>query len=137
MLDKVRAGAKGRERDTTRSKKRNLLNIEANGRDCSDDLAKLKLVQNGSLSRGVETNHEDADLPLAKEARKDLGQGDTHDESGVRGRRETAGETRVRVSLSVARVPIHNTGPSAVLVPLAPLHLHDKCHSICLILTID
>lgn len=32
------------------------LHVEANGRDCRDDLAKLQLIQNGGLTRGVKTN---------------------------------------------------------------------------------
>ena len=49
--------------------------------DCGnggDDFTELQLVQNGGLSGGVETNHEDSHLLLAPQAVEQLGEGKTH-----------------------------------------------------------
>jgi len=41
------------------------LNVEADCGDGGDDLAKLKLVENGGLTSGVETNHQNSHFFLA------------------------------------------------------------------------
>ena len=54
------------------------LDIEADSGDSSDDLTKLELVEDCSLTGGIEADHEDAHLLLAKEALPDLGKHSTH-----------------------------------------------------------
>mmetsp|Transcript_30103 Transcript_30103/g.97097 ORF Transcript_30103/g.97097 Transcript_30103/m.97097 type:complete len:265 (-) Transcript_30103:53-847(-) len=55
------------------------LDVEADGGDGGDDLAQLELVQDGGLAGRVQTNHQDADIFLAKEAEeKCLGDTETH-----------------------------------------------------------
>jgi len=49
------------------------LDIEADGRDGRNDFAKLQLVQDGGLTSGIETHHQDTHLLLAKETREKLG----------------------------------------------------------------
>ena len=48
------------------------------GGDGGDDLSELELVEDGGLSGGVQSDHEDAHLLLAEEARKHRGHGQTH-----------------------------------------------------------
>ena len=48
------------------------LHIEADGWNGCDDLSELELVEDGGLTGGIETDHEDAHLLLADEARPDL-----------------------------------------------------------------
>lgn len=50
----------------------NLLDIESNSRNGGDDFAKLKLIENGSLSSSIKTNHKNTDLLLTHQAGKDL-----------------------------------------------------------------
>lgn len=54
------------------------LDVEADSGDSSDDLAKLELVENGGLTSGVKTDHEDAHLLLAEEALPDFRKHSTH-----------------------------------------------------------
>lgn len=49
------------------------------GRDGGNDFAQLELVQDGSLTGGIQTDHKDAHFLLAEEARKQFGDGETHD----------------------------------------------------------
>jgi len=51
---------------------------EANGGDSGHDLAELELVENGGLTGGIETDHEDAHLLLAEEAAKHLAERESH-----------------------------------------------------------
>lgn len=44
------------------------LDVEADGGDSSDDLAELELVQDGRLTGGVQSDHQNAHLLLAEEA---------------------------------------------------------------------
>jgi len=54
------------------------LHVEADGGNRRDDLSELQLVQDGSLSGGVESHHENSHLLLAKEPRKHAGYRQTH-----------------------------------------------------------
>lgn len=56
----------------------NLLDVEANGGNSGDDFAQLELVQDSSLTSGIEADHKNTDLLLAEEASEDLGEGETH-----------------------------------------------------------
>merc|ERR1712083_897353 len=49
------------------------LDVEANGRDGGNDLAKLQLVEDGRLAGGIEANHEDAHILLAEELAEHFG----------------------------------------------------------------
>jgi hypothetical protein len=42
------------------------LDVEADGRDGGDNLAKLELVEDGGLAGGVKANHKDAHVLLAE-----------------------------------------------------------------------
>mmetsp|Transcript_73127 Transcript_73127/g.200800 ORF Transcript_73127/g.200800 Transcript_73127/m.200800 type:complete len:561 (-) Transcript_73127:65-1747(-) len=55
------------------------LDVEADGRDGGHNLAKLELVEDGGLASSVEADHEDANILLAEELAKELGEGETHD----------------------------------------------------------
>ena len=54
------------------------LHVETNSGDSCDDLTELELVEDCGLTSGIETNHENAHLLLAKEALPDLGKHSTH-----------------------------------------------------------
>ena len=54
------------------------LDVEADRRHGRDLLAQLELVQDGCLAGGVEADHEDADVLLAEELAKHLGECETH-----------------------------------------------------------
>jgi len=47
-------------------------------RDCRDDFTELQLVQDGGLSGGVQTNHQNSHLLLAPEAIEQLRERETH-----------------------------------------------------------
>jgi hypothetical protein len=59
------------------------LDVEADCGDGGDDFTELQLVQNGGLSGGIETNHEDSHLLLAPQAVEQLGKGKTHIGGGM------------------------------------------------------
>jgi len=59
------------------------LDIEADGRDCGNDFAKLELVQDGRLTSSVESNHQNTHLPLAQEASKSFRKQETHGRNGT------------------------------------------------------
>lgn len=46
--------------------------------DGGDDLAELELVEDGSLTGGIEANHEDAHLLFREQTAKELGEGKPH-----------------------------------------------------------
>jgi len=54
------------------------LDVEANGGNGGDNLAKLELVQDGGLAGGVQTYHQDAHIPLAEEPAEHLRHRKTH-----------------------------------------------------------
>ncbi len=54
-----------------------------NGGDSGDDFAQLQLVENGGLSGGVQTNHQDSHLLLPPEPVKEFAESETHG-GGVR-----------------------------------------------------
>eukprot|EP00327_Prymnesium_parvum_P018964 CAMPEP_0113240970 /NCGR_PEP_ID=MMETSP0008_2-20120614/6546_1 /TAXON_ID=97485 /ORGANISM="Prymnesium parvum" /LENGTH=245 /DNA_ID=CAMNT_0000088345 /DNA_START=136 /DNA_END=874 /DNA_ORIENTATION=- /assembly_acc=CAM_ASM_000153 len=56
----------------------NRLHVEADRGDGGDDLAKLELVENGGLARGVKAHHEDAHILLAEELAEKLRERETH-----------------------------------------------------------
>jgi hypothetical protein len=49
------------------------LDVETNGGDGGDDLTELELVKNGSLTGGIESDHQNTHLGLVKGRRKRLG----------------------------------------------------------------
>ena len=48
------------------------------GWDGGDDLSELELVEDGGLTSGIETNHENPHLLLGEEAAEQLGEGEPH-----------------------------------------------------------
>ena len=52
--------------------------MHTNGGDRSNNLTKLELVENGGLSGGVQTNHQNSHLLLAPELIEKLGKCKTH-----------------------------------------------------------
>ena len=61
------------------------------GRDGSNDLSELELVEDGGLSSGIESHHQDPHLLLRKQALEELGEGETHGDDRERekeGRKE-------------------------------------------------
>ncbi len=48
------------------------------GWNSGDDLSKLQLIQDGRLTRGIETDHENAHLPLGEQFLKQLGESEPH-----------------------------------------------------------
>lgn len=87
----------------------NLLDVESDRRNGSDDLSKLELVKDGGLSGGVQPNHQDPHILLPEQGREDFAQGETHccgcskgGGRGVRGvlatpaRKMAAGDGRLR-----------------------------------------
>jgi len=52
--------------------------VRTNGGDGRDDFAELQLVENGGLSGGVKTNHQNTHLLLPPELVKDLRERETH-----------------------------------------------------------
>lgn len=52
--------------------------MSTDGGDGGDDLAKLELVEDGSLTGGIEANHEDAHLLFGEQTGEELGEGKTH-----------------------------------------------------------
>ena len=48
------------------------------GRNGSDDLTKLQLVEDGCFPCSIEADHEDAHLPLGKQALEELGEREAH-----------------------------------------------------------
>lgn len=54
------------------------LDVEANGRDSGDNLAKLELVENGGFTGGIETDHENSHLLLPPQLIEQLGKSETH-----------------------------------------------------------
>lgn len=59
--------------------------LRTNGRDGGDNFAQLELVQDGSFSSCVQTNHQNSHLLLAPEAVKQLRERETHDGGAVGG----------------------------------------------------
>ncbi len=55
------------------------LRARTDGRDGSDNLTKLELVENGGFTSGIETDHENSHLLLPPQPVKQLGKGETHD----------------------------------------------------------
>lgn len=55
------------------------LDVEADGRDSSDNLTKLELVENGGFTGGIETDHENSHLLLPPQLIEQLGKSETHD----------------------------------------------------------
>ena len=53
------------------------------GRDGSNDLSELELVEDGGLSSGIESHHQDPHLLLRKQALEELGEGETHGDLGA------------------------------------------------------
>eukprot|EP00435_Cladocopium_sp_Y103_P048707 s1291_g14.t1 len=53
------------------------LDVETDGWDCSDDLTQLQLVQNGGLTRSVQTDHQNPHLLLSNQPLPYLGKGET------------------------------------------------------------
>lgn len=78
------------------------LNVEANGGDSGDNFAEsgtsqcwfepteiaslLQLVEDGGLSSGIESNHQNSHLLFPHEPIEQLGKGESHDGSRVLGR---------------------------------------------------
>merc|ERR1712060_1031588 len=60
------------------------LNIEADGRNGGDNLAKLELVEDGGFTGGIQSNHKNAHLLFGDEASKELRERDTHDEQKMK-----------------------------------------------------
>ena len=56
----------------------NRLDVEANRRDGGDNLAKLELVEDGGLTGGVETDHQNAHILLAEELAEELAEREAH-----------------------------------------------------------
>lgn len=54
------------------------LHQRTDGWDCGHNFTELELVENGSLTSGIETNHEDAHLLLAKKAFKETSENVSH-----------------------------------------------------------
>ena len=58
-----------------------LIGIEASFTDCwngGNDFAEFQLIQDGSFSGSVETDHQDSHLPLSPELIEQLRKGETH-----------------------------------------------------------
>jgi len=55
------------------------LNVESNCRNGCDNFTKLQLVENGSLSGSIQTDHQNSHLLLSPETVEDLGKCETHD----------------------------------------------------------
>lgn len=51
---------------------KNLLDVEANGGDSSDDFTELKFVKDRSFTGGIESDHKDTVLLFADKACKNL-----------------------------------------------------------------
>lgn len=66
----------------------NLFSPLTDGGDGGDDLSQLELVQDGRLSGGVESDHQDAHLLLAEEALEQRGEHVAHGQAGKRRRKE-------------------------------------------------
>jgi hypothetical protein len=49
--------------------------VETNGGDSGDDFTQLQFVQNGGLTGGVQTNHQNTHFLVAEESVKELGKG--------------------------------------------------------------
>lgn len=56
----------------------NLLDVEANGRNSSHNLSQFELVEDGSFTSRVQTDHEDSHFLLAEKASESLGNSETH-----------------------------------------------------------
>lgn len=56
------------------------LNVETNGWDGGDDLAKLQFVQDGGFTGGIQTNHQYSHLFVAKEVAEQLTERQSHGE---------------------------------------------------------
>merc|ERR1719436_2192162 len=56
----------------------NRLHVEADGWDCCDHFSELELVEDGSLTRSIETHHEDPHLLAAQHALPQLSECETH-----------------------------------------------------------
>ena len=54
------------------------LNLPTDGGDGCHDFAQLQLVQNCGFTGGIETNHENTHVPLAKEFGEELRERETH-----------------------------------------------------------
>mmetsp|Transcript_94033 Transcript_94033/g.196202 ORF Transcript_94033/g.196202 Transcript_94033/m.196202 type:complete len:212 (+) Transcript_94033:64-699(+) len=54
------------------------LNVEADGGDGRDDLTQLQFVKDGSLTGGIQPDHQDAHLLLADQSLPNLREGQTH-----------------------------------------------------------
>lgn len=54
------------------------LDVESDGWDSGDDFTELQLVENGGLSGGIQTNHQDSHLLLSPELVEQLGECKTH-----------------------------------------------------------
>jgi hypothetical protein len=65
------------------SSQKNILNIEPNRRDGRDNLSELKLVKDGGLTGGVQTDHENSNISLAHEGREKLRNRESHSEELV------------------------------------------------------
>jgi len=52
--------------------------LSSHGRDGRDDLAELELVEDGGLTSGIETNHEDPHLLLREQATEQLPERQPH-----------------------------------------------------------
>lgn len=52
--------------------------MSTDGGDGGDDLAELELVEDGSLTGGIEANHEDTHLLFREQTAEELAEGETH-----------------------------------------------------------
>mmetsp|Transcript_29082 Transcript_29082/g.62554 ORF Transcript_29082/g.62554 Transcript_29082/m.62554 type:complete len:221 (-) Transcript_29082:25-687(-) len=58
--------------------------VETDGGDGGDDLTQLQLVEDGGLSGGIQTDHQDPHLLLAEHALPEARESETHGGDGVR-----------------------------------------------------
>lgn len=54
------------------------LDVESNGGDGGDDFSELEFVEDGGLSGGIKSDHEDAHLLLSNESLKGLSKQSSH-----------------------------------------------------------